>query len=181
MLLFYTPYICFYFLSYISHPVRAPLFNKLIDGFSSLGDHGTKVPNLYVEPGAAPDEWPVIEPPPASMTSNFESHTDSQLHTDQSSMPSDKINLQTHSEPEEVDPEEDSSVENLDHVGSATVSTRNLQVDNPGDASLTDNNMYEKIDSYQSHRHAFQSEEGAHFLFIPAMVILHVSFYILLI
>ncbi|KAL8113184.1 hypothetical protein AgCh_020481 [Apium graveolens] len=121
------------------------------------GDHGTKVPNLYVEPGAAPDEWPVIEPPQASMTSVFESHTDSQLHTDQSSMPSDKINLQTHPEPEEVEPEEDSSVENLDHVGSATVSTRNLQVDNPGDTS--DNNMYEKIDSYQSHHHAFQSEE----------------------
>lgn len=111
------------------------------------------------------------------MSSVFESHTNSQLHTDQSSMPSDKINLQTHSESEEVEPEEDSSVENLDHVGSATVSTRNLQVDNSGDASLTDNNVYENIDSYQSHHHAFQSEEGAHFLFIPAINYLRVFVY----
>lgn len=102
-----------------------------------------------------------MEPPQASMASAFESHTDSHLHSDQSNMPSDQTNLQTHSEPEEVEAEEDSSVENSDHVGSATVSSRNLQVDNPGDASLTDNNMYEKFDSYQSRHHAFQSEEGA--------------------
>lgn len=108
------------------------------------------------------------------MTSVFESHMDTHLHSDQSSVPSDKINLQTHSETEEVEAEEGSSVVD------PTVSTRNLQVDNPGDASLTDNNMYEKIDSYQSHHHAFQSEEGAHFLFIPAIIALYVSLYILL-
>lgn len=115
------------------------------------------------------------------MASVFESHTDTQLHSDQSRVPSDKTNLQTHSEPEEVEAEEDSSVENLDHIVSDTVSTRNLQVDNPGDASFTNNDMYEKNDSYQSHHHAFQSEEGAHILFIPAIITLHVSLYILLI
>uniref|UniRef100_A0A166EWR8 GBF-interacting protein 1 N-terminal domain-containing protein n=1 Tax=Daucus carota subsp. sativus TaxID=79200 RepID=A0A166EWR8_DAUCS len=122
------------------------------------GDQGSKVPDLYVEPGAAPDEWPLIEPTQASLTLGLESHTDSQPHPDQSNMLSNKINLQIHSEPDEVETEEDSSVENPDYVGSATMSSGNLQVDNPGDATLVDN-MYEKIDSYQSNHHAFQSEE----------------------
>ncbi|WOG85027.1 hypothetical protein DCAR_0104213 [Daucus carota subsp. sativus] len=121
-------------------------------------DHGSKVSDVYTEPVSAPDEWPIIEPQQASM-SVYNSHTDSQLHPDQSTMHPDDINQQTHIEPDEVEVEEDSSVENLDHVGSATVSSRNMQADNSGDASLFDNDMYKNMSSYQAHPHAFQSEE----------------------
>lgn len=119
---------------------------------------------------SAPDEWPIIEPQQASM-SVYNSHTDSQLHPDQSTMHPDDINQQTHIEPDEVEVEEDSSVENLDHVGSATVSSRNMQADNSGDASLFDNDMYKNMSSYQAHPHAFQSEEG-----VPSFSLHAVSF-----
>lgn len=132
---------------------------------SAEGDHGLKVSDVYTEPGAAPNEWPLIEPPQASISVVYDSHTDSQLHPDQSTMPSDEINQQTHITSDETEVEEDSSVENLDHVGSATVSSRNMQADNSGDASLFDNDMYKNMSSYQSQNHAFQSEEGVHLFY----------------
>ncbi|KAK1368867.1 COPII coat assembly protein like [Heracleum sosnowskyi] len=126
---------------------------------SAEGDQSSKVSDVYTEPGTAPDEWPLIEPPQASISVVYDSHADSQLHPDQSIMPSDEINQQTHVASDEAEVEEDSSVENHDHVGSSTVSSRNMQADNSGDASLFDNDMYKNMSSYQSHNHAFQSEE----------------------
>lgn len=136
---------------------------------SAEGDYGSKGLDVYTEPGAAPDDWPLIEPPQASISVVYDSQTDSHLHPDQSTMPSDEIDQQTHIKPDEVEVEEDSSVENLDHVGSATVSSRNMQADNSGDASLFDNDIYKNMSSYQSHSHAFQSEEGVNFTFTYAV------------
>lgn len=158
------------------HLTYAPPSSELYHDLSSSEDHGSKVSNLYTEPGAVSDEWPLIDPPQAaSMSSVLESHTDSQLHPDQSNLPYDKFNQHTHSDTDEVEAEEDSSIEDLsaNHVSSVTVSSRNMQEDKSGDPSLFDNDMYNtNMGSYQSHNHAFQNEEGEYFSFIPAITYL---------
>lgn len=150
-----------------SKPVSAPKSSHYSDNHHlahvspspELYHGGSKVPDSYTEPTAAPDDWPLIEPPQTSMPSVLESHVYSQMQPEQSNMPSDNINQNLHSETDEAEEEEDSSVENPSPDHSATVSSRNLQEDNTGDASLYDNDMYKNMGSYQSHNHTFQNEE----------------------
>ncbi|RVW47339.1 GBF-interacting protein 1 [Vitis vinifera] len=132
-------------------------------------DHASKVLDMNPEPGIAAkqnvppnDEWPLVEQlPSASVSSLLEPSADSQPFTDQSNLPLDS-NQHINPQLDEVQDEDDSSDENLneDHVISASVSSRKIQEDNSGGASLFDNDLYENMGSYQPHRHAFEHHEA---------------------
>ena len=132
-------------------------------------DHASKVLDMNPEPGIAAkqnvppnDEWPLVEQlPSASVSSLLEPSADSQPFTDQSNLPLDS-NQHINPQLDEAQDEDDSSDENLneDHVISASVSSRKIQEDNSGGASLFDNDLYENMGSYQPHRHAFEHHEG---------------------
>ncbi|XVF40215.1 hypothetical protein PTKIN_Ptkin01aG0093700 [Pterospermum kingtungense] len=115
--------------------------------------------NQQVSPS---DEWPPIENPSAvSMTSILEAPTESGMYATASNLPLDRSNQHIKSQLEEAQAVDGGPVEtvNGNHVQSPT-SSRNTQVDDSGDASLYDNNLYKDIDSYQSQRLAFEHDEA---------------------
>ncbi|KAF2282814.1 hypothetical protein GH714_043105 [Hevea brasiliensis] len=110
------------------------------------------------------DEWPSIEQPTASsIPSVLEAPADFELYTDPSNLPLDRVNQHMNSQLDDVQPAEDGHVETLtgNHVGPASVSSRNVQEDSPVASSIFDNNLYGS--SYQPPRHAFEheAEDGA--------------------
>ncbi|OAY29101.1 uncharacterized protein LOC110601137 isoform X2 [Manihot esculenta] len=112
------------------------------------------------------DEWPSIQEPSAStMPSILEAPEDSEVYADQSNFPLDRVNQHMKSELDDVQPAEDGHVETLngDHVGPASVSSRNIQEDGSVGSSIFDNNLYGNVSSYQPPRHAFEheAEDGA--------------------
>lgn len=136
---------------------HAPKSTEFYHDLSSENQH-SEVTDQYGKQGAAPDEWPLIEPPEnANLSSVLESHTESQLHPDRSALPSDKNSQHLHSEKDEF--EEESSKNRDDyHLGSATISSRTQEIKS-GDASLYGNGMYTKLGPYRSYNCAFQNEE----------------------
>lgn len=151
-----------------NHQVLAPSSTALHHDLHSY-DHVSKVSDMNPEPGIAAkqnvppnDEWPLVEQlPSASVSSLLEPSADSQPFTDQSNLPLDS-NQHINPQLDEAQDEDDSSDENLneDHVISASVSSRKIQEDNSGGASLFDNDLYENMGSYQPHRHAFEHHEA---------------------
>ena len=151
-----------------NHQVLAPPSTALHHDLHSY-DHASNVSDMNPEPGIATkqnmppnDEWPLVElPPSASMSSVLEPSADSKPYTDQSNLPLDS-NQHINLELDEAQVGEDSGEENLneDHVISASVSSRNIQEDNSGGASLFDNDLYENMGPYQPHRHTFEHHEG---------------------
>ncbi|KAJ4703786.1 GBF-interacting protein 1-like [Melia azedarach] len=107
------------------------------------------------------DEWPSIEQPP-TVSSILEGPANSELYASQPNLSMDRTEQQRQSQLDEVDEEEDSSDEtpSANHVGSASVSSRNIQEDNSGGSSLFENNLYNNMSPYQPHRHAFEHDEA---------------------
>lgn len=116
------------------------------------------------------DEWPSIEQPPA-MSSVLEgpAHSElytipahSELYTNPSNLSVDRTEQQIEAQLDEVEEEEDGpdEIPSTNHVGSVSVSSRNIQEDNSGGSSLFENHLYNNMSSYQPHRHAFEHEDG---------------------
>ncbi|KAH9797621.1 RNA polymerase II degradation factor-like protein (DUF1296) [Citrus sinensis] len=116
------------------------------------------------------DEWPSIEHPPA-MSSVLEGSAQSELYTkpahselytNPSNLSVDRTDQQIEAQLDEVEEEEDGphEIPKTNHVGSAPVSSRNMQEDNSGGSSLFENNLYNNMSSYQPHRHAFEHDEA---------------------
>lgn len=127
----------------------------------SSEDHGSKVSEMYTEPGA--EEWPLMEPSQAaSVSAGWDSHAESELHPDASDVPFDRINKHSESQTDEVQAEEDDAIENLsaNHAESASLSSRKMQEDSSGGASLFENELYTNMGSYQQHDHTFEHQEA---------------------
>ncbi|KAJ9135915.1 hypothetical protein P3X46_033038 [Hevea brasiliensis] len=134
-------------------------------------NHVAKMSEIDAEPEVSAsqhvhsnDEWPSIEQPTASsIPSVLEAPADFELYTDPSNLPLDRVNQHMNSQLDDVQPAEDGHVETLtgNHVGPASVSSRNIQEDSPVASSIFDNNLYGS--SYQPPRHAFEheAEDGA--------------------
>lgn len=148
--------------------VHSSVSTELNHGFSYIENQVPKVSDVYTEPSAAPDEWPLIEPSQgASLSPVLESYKDSKLHLDRPNSAYDRIDQHSYSEDYEDEAEEEHVVaENftVSHVDSAALGTRKTE-NNFGDASVFDNDMYTNMGSYQSHNHASRNEEGEHMFY----------------
>jgi hypothetical protein len=106
------------------------------------------------------DEWPSIEHPPTiSVSSVVDAHPNSEYYTDSSNFGEANRQLENHVN-EFVADEVHVENENLDGVGSASIPAKIISDDNPGSASAYDDSLYKDINSYQSHRHPFDDNEG---------------------
>jgi hypothetical protein len=106
------------------------------------------------------DEWPSIEhPPTVSVSSVVDAHPNSEYYTDSSNFGEANRQLENHVN-EFVAEEVHVENENLDDVGSASIPAKIISDDNPGSASAYDDSLYKDINSYQSHRHPFDDNEG---------------------
>lgn len=136
----------------------------------ATSDHSSKVVDIHGEPGiavnqhlSANDDWPAIEQPPvATLSSVVEAPSDSDPYADPSISPMDRGNQHTKFQLDEIEVAEDLPGEmlNANHVGPASVSSRSMQEDNSGGASVFDNSSYMDMNSYQPHRHALEHSEG---------------------
>ncbi|KAM2496793.1 hypothetical protein COP2_037579 [Malus domestica] len=137
-----------------NHHDGVPPAASLHHNLHSPQDH---VPKL----SATHDEWPLIDPPSVSMSSVLGAPANSELYADSFNVPVDRANQHIRSQIDEVEVEEDDSVEALPSQNEPTsVSGRHLQEDNSGGASNFDNSLYEDINSYQPQRHAFEENEA---------------------
>lgn len=134
----------------------------------SSEDYTSKVSELHHDLGAAPeqhvspdDEWPLMEPPQVSMSSVLEPRADAELHSGTSNLSYDRSNQYLGSSTSEVQEEDDGAFEDhgSNHVDSASVSTRKMEEDNTGSASLYDDEMYKNIGSYHTQEHAYEHQE----------------------
>ncbi|CAL5412452.1 unnamed protein product [Camellia sinensis] len=152
------------------HHVQAPRSNVSHHDSSSSDDHVSKVSELNPEPGVGSghhvspnDDWPLIEQPPAASVSPvLEPPVASELHADASNLSFDRINQHPESPEDEVHAVDDDAIENINvnhHAGSASVSSKKIQEDNSGGASLFNSDIYKNMGSYQPHRSAFECQE----------------------
>ncbi|KAH1250900.1 GBF-interacting protein 1 [Glycine max] len=126
----------------------------------SLQGHASKVSETNNDRGFAinsnveqNDEWPLIEHQPAvSVSSVVDDHPTSEYHTNSSNSGEANQQLKTHVNEFVA---EDDPVENPDNVGSASISE-----ENPESTSVFDGSTYKDINSYQSHRHPFETNEA---------------------
>ncbi|XP_034932445.1 uncharacterized protein [Populus alba] len=151
------------------HHATAPPLAASHHDFHSSENHASKVVEINTEPEIdvnqhvhSNDEWPSIEQPTAASASPVrEVPADSELYGDLSNLPLDRGSQHVKSQFDDVQSSEDAD-ESFDanHLGPASVSTRNMQEDCSGGSSIFDNNMYGNINSYQSHRHTFENNEA---------------------
>ncbi|CAI0451965.1 unnamed protein product [Linum tenue] len=128
-----------------------------------------KVSEMHNEPEASAshvysNDWPSIEQPSGVNVSSFmEAPTDPEVYVNSSSLPLVREDDHVRSEPDETQSEEDDLVETLNEsqVGPPSVSSRHIQEDGTGGSSLFNNDLYENISSYQSHRHTFEHNDGS--------------------
>ncbi|KAJ6301938.1 hypothetical protein OIU77_016111 [Salix suchowensis] len=152
------------------HHATAPPLAAPHQDFLSSENYASKVVEINSEPELdvnqhvhSNDEWPSIEQPTAASASSvWEVPADSELYGDLSNLPLDRGSQHIKSQFDDVQSSEDAHVESFDanHVGPASVSTRNMQEDSSGGSSIFDNNMYGNINSYQSHIHTFENNEA---------------------
>ncbi|KAM7256151.1 hypothetical protein ACFE04_011892 [Oxalis oulophora] len=121
----------------------------------SSQDH-TKLYETNTEPEVV-EEWPSIEQPPVTnFPSVHEPSADADLYTDSSNVAFERTDQPVNSQVDELQESEDDDVESND--------ANHLHEENSRGSSLFDNNLYENMNSYQSHRHPFehdQAEDGA--------------------
>lgn len=132
-------------------------------------DHGSES-ELHSERGlilteniGSNDEWPLIEQPQAaSLSSVLEGPQDTELYTDSSNLPLDRVDQHLKSHLDEVHVAEDGVDEthSANHIGHASVSGRNIQEDESGGAPAFENNSYDDISSYQAHGHTYEHNKG---------------------
>ncbi|KAK9153243.1 hypothetical protein Sjap_000723 [Stephania japonica] len=112
------------------------------------------------------DDWPV-EQTTASGSSLLEPSTVPETFGDPSVLSNlnadDDANVhQAYQSDEGQETEEDVSTDSVskESMGSASVSGRQMQGDRPGGPSHFDNDSFNNMDSYQSHRHGYEHQEG---------------------
>ncbi|CAN1150275.1 GBF-interacting protein 1, partial [Linum perenne] len=128
-----------------------------------------KVPEMHNDAEASANQhaysnndWPSFEQPSVANVPSFkEAPSDPELYVNPSSLV-DVENEHVRSEIDDVQSDEDDLDETLDEsqVGPPSVSTRHIQEDGTGGSSLFDNDLYENISSYQSHRQPFEHNEA---------------------
>ncbi|KAK9150845.1 hypothetical protein Syun_009154 [Stephania yunnanensis] len=111
------------------------------------------------------DDWPV-EQTSANGASLLEPSTVPEAFGDlsvPSNLNADNANAhQIYQSDEGEETEEDVATDsvNKDSIGSASVSGRQMQEDRPGGPSHFDNDSFNNMDSFQSHRHGYEHQEG---------------------
>ncbi|OMO82880.1 UBA-like protein [Corchorus olitorius] len=129
----------------------------------------TKVSDVSYEPDVTTnqqvpptDEWPPIEPSAGSVTSVLEAPADTGLYANAANLPLERTNQHNKSQLEEAQAVDNGPVEtlNANHVGSPSISSRNVHEDDSGNSSLFDNNVYKDMNSYQPQMHAFEHDEA---------------------
>ncbi|EEF42715.1 conserved hypothetical protein [Ricinus communis] len=153
------------------HPAAPPL-TALNHDLHLSENYSAKVSEVNAEPEVtasqlvhANDEWPSIEPSAVSMPPVLEAPSDSELCTDPSNLPLDRVNQHMQSELDDTQSTEDDHIEtfNVNHVGPTSVSSRTIKEDDAVGSSMFESNLYGNMGSYQTHRHAFEheAEDGA--------------------
>ncbi|KAM7258111.1 hypothetical protein ACFE04_013852 [Oxalis oulophora] len=95
------------------------------------------------------DEWPSIEQPPVTnFPSVLEASAGVELYTDSSSVPFERTNQPVTSQLDEVHESEDDDFETND--------ANHIHEEKSRGSSLFDDNLYENMNSYQSHGHPFE-------------------------
>ncbi|KAJ1426201.1 UBA-like superfamily [Sesbania bispinosa] len=131
----------------------------------SMQSHASKVSDtsngqgFAINPNAQQnDEWPSIEHQSAvCVSSAVDAHPNSEYYTNSSNF--GEANQQPKNHANEF-VAEDGPVEQPDNVESASIPAKSISEDNPESASAFDGNLYKDMDSYQSNRHAFDSNEA---------------------
>lgn len=104
------------------------------------------------------DEWPSIEhQSTVCVSSVVDAHPNSEYYTNSSNFGEANRQLKNHVNEFVA---EDGPVENSDNVGPASMPAKSISEDNPESASAFDDSLYKDIDSYQSHQHPFDNNEG---------------------
>ena len=119
-------------------------------------------PGIVSQQASLNDEWPSIESPqPVSISSTIESPAVLELHSNPANLSLDAASQHIHQDKVQV--VESGSVDTVDANHAAHASSilgRNIQEDNSGGTSVSDNNLYEDMSSYLPHRHAIEHDEG---------------------
>ncbi|KAG6594498.1 GBF-interacting protein 1, partial [Cucurbita argyrosperma subsp. sororia] len=118
-------------------------------------------PGIVSQQTSLDDEWPSIEPPqPVSISSTIESPAVLELHSNPANVSLDAASQHIHQDKVQV--VEGGSVDTIDanHAAHASILGRNIQEDNSGGTSVSDNNLYEDMSSYLPHRHAIEHDEA---------------------
>ncbi|KAK8992482.1 hypothetical protein V6N11_048561 [Hibiscus sabdariffa] len=143
-------------------PPLAALQSNLQDHVSKVSDATYELDVNKTQQDSPRDEWPPIEnPSAASVTSVVEAPAESGLYANASNLPLGRSNQHLKSQLEEAQAVDDGPLEtvNSDHVGSPSISSRNIQDDNSSGSSLNDNDLYKDMNSYQPQGHAFENDE----------------------
>ncbi|KAJ6979387.1 hypothetical protein NC653_027518 [Populus alba x Populus x berolinensis] len=166
------------------HHAAAPPLAASHNDFHSSENYASKVVEITAEPEMATsqhnhsnDEWPSIEQPTVAITSSVRDvPANSELYGDLSNLPLDRGSQHVKSQLDDQTVE-DAHVESFDgnHVGPASVSTRNTQEDGSGGSSLFDNDVYDNINSYQSDSLAFENNEAEDGTSLVAANLQHLS------
>ncbi|CAN1808506.1 GBF-interacting protein 1 [Linum perenne] len=136
------------------------------NGIHSPENNAPKVSEMHSEQEASAsqhvysnNDWPSIEEPSAASVPSFmEPPRDPEVYAKPSTLASlDRETEYVRSEVDEVQSEEYDLDESP--AGPSSVSSGQIQEDGNGGSSLLDNDLYENINSYESHRHAFEHND----------------------
>ncbi|CAN0853856.1 GBF-interacting protein 1 [Linum grandiflorum] len=129
-----------------------------------------KVPEMHSDVEASANqhaysnnEWPSFEPPSVANVPSFkEAPSEPELYANSSSLALNVEPENVRSEVDDVESDEDDLDETLNEsqVEPPSMSSRQIQDDGTGASSLFDNDLYENIGSYQSHRQTFEHNEA---------------------
>ncbi|KAF8413613.1 hypothetical protein HHK36_001605 [Tetracentron sinense] len=151
----------------VKHPhVLAPLPAESNHDLHLSQDPTFKVSDIIHQPNIAASQhdsygdWPLVEQPPdGSAPSVFESSVASEVHADPSNLDVDRANLHLNSQSDEILGTEEDFTVNVDHIGSGSLSSRQIMEDNLGGTSHFVNKSFKNMSSYQPHRHASEHQE----------------------
>ncbi|KAI9120764.1 hypothetical protein K1719_007797 [Acacia pycnantha] len=128
-----------------------------------LQSHAPNVPETNSDQGftlsqsiSQNNEWPSIDHHPAiSVSSVVDMHANSDLYANSSNLGEANWQQTSHFD----DHVDEGPVENADNVEPPSISAKSLSDDNVGGASF-DGNLYNDLNSYQSHSHPFDNNEA---------------------
>ncbi|OWM73041.1 hypothetical protein CDL15_Pgr001155 [Punica granatum] len=106
------------------------------------------------------DEWPPFEQSHPTVPSVLEAQGESKLYADQSNLPMERSSQLLASQLDGVHLSDDGPLEsNVNHIGVASISNRNIEEEDSQDDSLFDNNVYQNATTYQPHLHTYDHSE----------------------
>lgn len=104
------------------------------------------------------DEWPPFEQSRPAVSSALEAPGESKQYSNRSDLPVERSSQSLASQLDGVHLSDDGPLDN--HVGVASISSRNLEEGDSQDTSLSDNNVYQNATTFQPHLHAYEHSEG---------------------